>query len=259
MPASYPAAVKTFATRSNGATIDASHVQDLQDEVTAIEAGLLNGTAPLNSSGSTMIFLNVLGGSTFLNVRVTGLSSFAGTVHVTGNSTLAGSLNVTGNSTFTGTVNFTGAVTGLSPASIHRVRVSHSAVQQLPNNAWTGLNWDTHIYDSTGMHSTTTNSSRITFTGSTGIYQVGACIPLSTGTAGVSGLQIRFNDSSQCVRVTGVIDNTVPNSLMASCDVRVGSTSDYVTVLVNYVNSTGRVPAESTGAALGFWAHFLST
>lgn len=43
--ASYPSSVKTFATRTNGQTISASWFNDLQDEVAAIEGGLLNGFA----------------------------------------------------------------------------------------------------------------------------------------------------------------------------------------------------------------------
>lgn len=43
--ASYPSAVKAFTTKLTGATIQASHVNDLQDEVTAVENGLLNGLA----------------------------------------------------------------------------------------------------------------------------------------------------------------------------------------------------------------------
>lgn len=45
MAASYPTAVKAFATRNTGDTIQAAHVNDLQDEVTAIENALLNGLA----------------------------------------------------------------------------------------------------------------------------------------------------------------------------------------------------------------------
>lgn len=47
MPASYPSSVKTFTTKVDGAgnIISASHVNDIQDEVNAIEGGLLNGVA----------------------------------------------------------------------------------------------------------------------------------------------------------------------------------------------------------------------
>lgn len=41
--ASYPTSVKVFTTKTTGETIAAAHVNDLQDEVVAIEQGLLNG------------------------------------------------------------------------------------------------------------------------------------------------------------------------------------------------------------------------
>lgn len=62
MAASYPGSVKTFTAKNAGDTIQAAHVTDLQDEVTAIEAGIRNGTAPLNSSNSTVVLLSVSGG-----------------------------------------------------------------------------------------------------------------------------------------------------------------------------------------------------
>ena len=79
MAASYPGSVKSFTNKSNGQAIEASHVNDLQDEVNAIEAGLLNGTAPLTSSraivgalsaaASTLASLVVPGGSTLANLQ----------------------------------------------------------------------------------------------------------------------------------------------------------------------------------------------
>jgi len=44
MPASFPSSVKSFVTRELGDTIAASHVNDLQLEVAAIESDLLNAT-----------------------------------------------------------------------------------------------------------------------------------------------------------------------------------------------------------------------
>src|SRR3990167_5149863 len=73
---SYPTSVFAPTNKSAGQTIQHTHVNDLQDEVVAIEGGLRNGTAPLNSSGSTVATLSVAGGSTF-----------AGTMQVTGGST----------------------------------------------------------------------------------------------------------------------------------------------------------------------------
>lgn len=67
MSASYPSAVKAFATRNSGDTIQASHIDDLQDEVTAIETGLLTGTAPISASNATFAHLSVTGDSTLVS------------------------------------------------------------------------------------------------------------------------------------------------------------------------------------------------
>ena len=63
--ASFPTSPHTFTNFSNGALSDAAQVTDIYGEVEAIEAGLLNGTARLNSSNSTVANLSVTGGSTF--------------------------------------------------------------------------------------------------------------------------------------------------------------------------------------------------
>lgn len=53
MPANFPATVKTFTTKTNNVdTIDASIVNDIQDEVTAIET-LLNGTVAVPATRVT--------------------------------------------------------------------------------------------------------------------------------------------------------------------------------------------------------------
>lgn len=120
MPASYPGSVKTFTTRSAGQTIEAAHVNDLQDEVNAIEAGLRNGTAPLNSSNSTVVALSVTGGSTVGgNLGVAGNSSIGGNLAVGLNLGVAGASSLAalqvGNSTFSQGLHLSGAV---QPATI---------------------------------------------------------------------------------------------------------------------------------------------
>lgn len=61
---SWPGSVWSPSNKSAGQTIDAGHVNDLQDEVVAIEGGYANGTARLNSSASTVTSLSVIGNST---------------------------------------------------------------------------------------------------------------------------------------------------------------------------------------------------
>lgn len=64
MSASYPTSVKSFVTRNAGDTIQPAHVNDLQDEVNAIESGLLTGTAPVSASNASFVHLSVTGDST---------------------------------------------------------------------------------------------------------------------------------------------------------------------------------------------------
>ena len=77
MAASYPTSVKVFTTKSTADVVQAAHVNDLQDEVNAIEAGLLNGTAPLNSSNSTVANLSVTGGSTLVSLALPSTGTIA--------------------------------------------------------------------------------------------------------------------------------------------------------------------------------------
>lgn len=55
--ASYPTAVKSFTSKSNGDTIQATHINDIQDEITAIEQGLLNGLSHVLTLTNTGLHL----------------------------------------------------------------------------------------------------------------------------------------------------------------------------------------------------------
>jgi hypothetical protein len=70
--ASFPTSVKSFTSKNTGDVIQAAHVNDLQDEVNAIEAGYLNGTANLNSSRATVTSLQVSGASTITTLQAAG-------------------------------------------------------------------------------------------------------------------------------------------------------------------------------------------
>ena len=60
--ASYPTSVKSFTTKNNGPgnTIDASHINDLQSEVTAIETDLIAGL-PVGRGGIGVTTLTAFG------------------------------------------------------------------------------------------------------------------------------------------------------------------------------------------------------
>ena len=124
----YPTSVISFTTKSDGAgnTISASHINDIQTEVTALEQGLINGiahalspdgdqTRALGSSGARWVFhgsqvstgtlpaaalASTTAGSSALFYRGDGLwatPAYASTLtnlDVSSNSTLAGNVNL---------------------------------------------------------------------------------------------------------------------------------------------------------------------
>lgn len=230
--ASFPNSVRTFTTKNDGAgnTIFAVHINDLQAEVTALEDGLLNATAPLTLSTVTLTHLIVSGG---LSVAV--------------GSTLA-TLNVTSGSTFT-TINASGIST-LSELFVivppPSVRVSRSAVTAVPSTVATGVSFDvqTSCYPAS-MHSTTTNSSRLVAP-SSGVYLVTANVAWANfSTAGIRLLELWRND-------TGLIgasrERTDPSATATRTEQTVSAiyalaANDYVTLVVQH-------DAPSTGSLL---------
>lgn len=175
--ASYPTSVKTYTTKSDGSgnTIFASHINDLQDEITAIEDGILNGTAPLNSSRSTLA-----------------------------------ALSVSGASTFTGTVLCSSLVHAPNQP---RVSAYSSATQTLSSASTAVLTLDVEEYDIGGLHSTASNPSRITIpAGSSGVYDVlgRTAAVVSSGAAGdVVRLYLRKNGTDVIGAQTAYVSTTV--------------------------------------------------
>jgi len=110
--ANFPTSAPSFSAKSNGQTIDASHINSLQDEVVAIGGGYVNGTAPLNSSNSTVANLSVTSNSTIsaLNVTTFNCSSavVSGATIVRGDVT---TLNVAGALASSGGIAFTSTLT----------------------------------------------------------------------------------------------------------------------------------------------------
>lgn len=109
MPASYPNSAKSFTTKSNGGTIDASHVNDLQLEVSAIETDLINGL-PIARGG-------------------TGLTSLTANRIPYGNGT--GALQSSASLTFDGSIFTTAAIVATTVTPSGLIDASGAAAGQL--------------------------------------------------------------------------------------------------------------------------------
>jgi hypothetical protein len=196
MPASFPDSIFNPTTKQTGDPIQPSHINDLQTEVIAIEQGYRQATAPLNSSGSTVTSLSVTGGSMFAGRVV--LSSGA---DITGNSSITGALSVSGNSTIGGNVTVGGTLTvggigigGRQPVA--KVSLAAATVS-INSGTWTQPNWTVNEVDSTGIHSTSANSSRMLLT-SSGLWMAGVTFDFIPGTPAsttVLGARILANDN----------------------------------------------------------------
>jgi len=166
--ADYPTSVKTFTTKVADQVIDPAHVNDLQDEVNAIETGLLNGLAhdlnPLTDSSRSL-------GSSALQWKNGYFSSlYVGGVAVTG----AG-----------GTPN--------------AVRVSLSTRTQIAATSTQTILWGNVVFDtSTGDMFDSTVSQEHLVPASSGIYQcrVQVAYDISAQVASTGAFILSILDSS---------------------------------------------------------------
>lgn len=81
MAASYPTASKSFSTKATNDVIEAAHVNDLQDEVTAIETALLTGGLAHNvipSGARTLGSSSALWDKGYLTALILGAETTAG-------------------------------------------------------------------------------------------------------------------------------------------------------------------------------------
>lgn len=216
MAASYPTAAKTFTTKNAGDTIQPSHLNDLQDEVAAIESGLLNGTAPLNSSNSTVANLSVAGGSTLANLQA-------------GNSTIAGTLTVT-------TIIST-SITGTGATSYVRAYAGAQAEFGTASTQ-TKLALDQREVDLSSEYDSTT----YTFTPkSTGIYAITARARVLSTALGNVYMGLWVNDTQVAQSVVNEGAAVTALSMEIATHLRLSSGAAGAIQLRAYAGSTGRM------------------
>ena len=187
--AQYPSAVISFTTKNAGDTIQPSHVNTIQDEITALEDGLLNGTAPVNSSRITAPSAQITN-CTISSLTVTSFNFPANStltnVNVTGGSTLA-SLSVSGGSTLADLV-----VVQPPPTAI----VSNATNINVASGSTTRLTFTAQTFVSpAGLHSTSANPSRVTLA-SSGVWLAVASITWGANSSGDRTLRLLVNGTA---------------------------------------------------------------
>jgi hypothetical protein len=273
--ATYPTGVYAPASKSAGQTIQASFFNDPDAEITAVEDALKNGiphnvsiTGTLAVAGATTIStggltvstgsVNVGGPSSLTTLQVTGGSTFAGRVVCSSGVTVAGGSTFTGPVVFSTTVTFATLPNIVTPS----VFLQLSANVALSTSAEVCPNWDVQVWNNAGMHSTSVNSSRITFADSTGLYEVGFVGVVVSSTNCFIRARMRVSDTSagpfgSAQQVTPGVANTMAVTCIGV--VRAASTSDYVTVrLLAPLSSVATLHAGSSGGNTTFWARKVS-
>lgn len=118
MPASYPTSSKTFVTRQTGDTIEASHVNDLQLEVSAIESDLLNASPTFLVTVTSGVNASALSTGTVPLARLTSANTTANGVVDTTTQTFAGNKTFQNTASFSNTVSITGSANALSTLGV---------------------------------------------------------------------------------------------------------------------------------------------
>ncbi len=121
----------------------------------------------------------------------------------------------------------------------NRVLAYHSTTQNAIDNAWTGVNFDSELFDSNGMHDNATNRERLTCK-SAGLYMVWGCCEFDAYNINSRWIAIRLNGSS--FRSEEMFPSTIsiahPMSIVALVQLAV---NDYVELMAKQNSNTTRV------------------
>lgn len=232
MPASYPTAAKSFTVKNTGDIIQAADVDDLQDEVTAIEQTLITG--PITLPAVTAASAVVTGASSLASLHVTGGSTFAGSF--TSSNSTVNNLNVVGGSTLA-SLTVTSSNTTLKELFVTvpppSVRAFNSVKFDVANNARAAvtLNSDRYV-NPTSMHSTGSNPSRL-IAPSSGVYLITGHVTwalASTSAGGLAALEVQLNGATLIAQqYNPTITNSISQSVATVYNL---SAADYVEMTV---------------------------
>jgi hypothetical protein len=247
MAASYPSATKSFSTKTPGQSIASAHVNDLQDEVVAVENGLRSGLAH-NTAPATDIAYN-LGAVAFRWLR--GFFG-AGTVALPSVSVSEADCGLysSGTNALDFATNGTKALGIDSTQFIDsptqpRARAYHGATQSINDSTVTVLSMNSEDYDVGTCHDTVTNNSRLTVpTGGDGLYLVIAKASFAANATGQRNIRIRKNGGDVGTQVVGTPAAAIATNLSVSL-IDVAAAGDYYEAAV-FQSSTG---ALNTGSA----------
>jgi hypothetical protein len=189
----------------------------------------------LEASGSAAM-LGFLGASAVAKQTVTGFRAGAGAATA---------------SFLTAVANF-GFITDSSTAGGPGCRVYNSGAITIANNTTTALTFDTERYDTDTMHSTSSNTSRITAT-TAGKYLIGGCVRFASNSTGARYLFVVLNGTTNIVASSMAADANHYPDLNVSTVYDLAA-NDYIELAVNQ-SSGGNLDVSVNGnTSPEFWA-----
>ena len=232
---SYPTSVFSAASKTSGQTIQPAHVNDLQDEVTAIEGALINGTAPVHASS-----LTVTGGALLNALPYTFPSSGGSTGHI---------LTIVSTSGSTMGLEWR-SVAATVPDAVRAVAGSTQTLHSSQAVVIRTLTSQGYITNSS-MHSVSADSSRVT-PQSTGLYLCIGQIDFSQNSTGLRGVAIIDSSGGQIAanEQSASTVSTEPQKIQCSGIKRFDVLGGYVRLQSNQV---GASTLSARSAASGTW------
>lgn len=136
-------------------------------------------------------------------------------------------------------------------------RVYSSVTQNIATATNTALTFNSERYDPTGMHSTSSNTSRITVpSGGAGVYHIGGCAVFAANATGVRAIWIMLNGATRISQWAVPASSATDQAMHVSCDYKL-AVSDYVELYV-LQTSGGLLAVNSTSAySPEFWCHWV--
>lgn len=133
-------------------------------------------------------------------------------------------------------------------------RVYNSATQSIPDNAITAVTFDSEQSDVQAMHSTSSNTSRITVPASWGgPYLIGSQVNFAGVAASDIAAAIRINNVNDLIYGTGVTSTVITGGIPL-CTLNTLAAGDYVETRVYQKSGAALNTALVTGASPMFWA-----
>lgn len=125
------------------------------------------------------------------------------------------------------------------------------------NGGWQAVSFNSERYDTTAMHSTTTNQTRLTI-GVTGLYLVGGCVDFAADVDGRRDLQIWISGSQTNAIVADSKNNLANSVVRLNVSTAYRLTSGSYIELMAYQDSGGNLTINNTGKySPEFWAHWI--